>query len=63
MVGEVATDGHPTSKGRTLGRLLLGPMLAVMATRGVAPSQVFLWFFYPFYVSGYDQKYILTCQV
>ena len=34
-----------------------------VATRGVAHSRLFLWFVYPFHVSGYDQKYILTCQV
>ena len=28
-----------------------------------APLWLFLWFVYPFHMSGYDQKYILTCHV
>ena len=35
----------------------------VVATRGIAPSRLFLWFVYLSHMSGNDQKYILTCQV
>ena len=34
-----------------------------VAMLGIAPSRLFLWFVYPFHVSGYDQMYILTYQV